>query len=56
MAKLIALASLILLIINKQTSTAPSLGTASWQLALALVFAVALFIAARGWVQDFIEG
>lgn len=56
MAKLIALITFIMLVINKQTSATPSLGAASWQMVLAMIFAGALLIAARRWVQDFIEG
>lgn len=58
MAKLITIVTFILLVINKQASAGAgaSLEAASMQMFLAMVFAVALLFAARGWVKDFIEG
>lgn len=58
MAKLIALVAFILLIVNKHASASggASLEAASTQMFLAMVFAVALLVAVRGWVREFIEG
>lgn len=56
MAKLITIFAFILLVVNKQSSTGPSMEMATVQMFLAIVFAVALLFSVRSWVKEFIEG